>query len=160
MLGKSTLSELYLGSEPVQVSVHGERLVITLANAQEVSIPLQLVGVLSQNEQLPPDAQLLILRHPPQIDHVHVTDSTLNVYLRDGRLLACPLAWFPRLLHAAPSERNDYQLLGDDDLIYWPTLDEDIEISRLMEGGRSRESESSLRKWLQSRQATRLLAAD
>lgn len=160
MPGKSTLSDLYLGSEPIQVAVQGERLVITLANEQEISIPLQLVGALSQHEQLTPDAQLLILRRPPQIDHVHVTDNTLTVYLKDGRVLLCPLAWFPRLLHAAPNERNDCEILGNDDVIHWPTLDEDIELSRLIEGGKSLESESSVRKWLQSRQVLHRLAAD
>ncbi|MBI1929348.1 DUF2442 domain-containing protein, partial [Candidatus Poribacteria bacterium] len=55
-----------------------------------------------------------------QVDHVHVTDSALNVYLKDGRLLSCPLAWFPRLLHGTPAERHSYELSGDDNVIHWP----------------------------------------
>ena len=38
-------------------------------------------------------------------------------------------------------------------MIHWPTLDEDIELSRLFEGGKSIESERSLQRWLFSRKA-------
>ncbi|MCW5852493.1 MAG: DUF2442 domain-containing protein, partial [Anaerolineae bacterium] len=75
----------------------------------------------------------------------------LNVYLKDGRVLSSPLAWFPRLRHGTPAERNHYQLQGDDDVIHWPDLDEDIELLSLFQGGTSIESESSIQRWLQSR---------
>jgi len=149
----NTLSKLYLGSEPTQVKVDDDQLLITFAGGNTIAIPLQLVGQLGQDVSLPAEAQVLVLRQPPQIDHVHVTDSALNVYLKDGRLLSCPLAWFPRLLHGTAAERNHYELSGDDDVIHWPELDEDIELIRLFEGGRSVESESSLRRWLLSRQS-------
>lgn len=149
----NTLSSLYLGSEPVQVKVDDDQLLVILADGHTIAIPLQLVGQLGPDVPLPAEAEVLILRQPPQIDHVHVTDSALNVYLKDGRLLSCPLAWFPRLLHGTPAERNHYELSGDDNVIHWPELDEDIELIRLFEGGRSVESESSLRRWLSSRQA-------
>lgn len=161
MPGTNILSDLYLGSEPTSVDVQDDQLVITLANAHEIAIPLQFVGALAQNgKRLSSDAQYLILHNPPQIDHIHVSDSALNVYLTDGRLLSCPLAWFPRLLHASMSERNYYELLGNNDTIHWPTLDEDIELSRLIEGGKSAESEHSIQAWLQSRRASLLMAAD
>lgn len=149
----NTLNKLYLGSEPTQIKMADDQLLVTLADGQTIAIPLQLVGQLGQGVPLPAEAQVLILRQPPQIDHVHVTDSALNVYLKDGRLLSCPLAWFPRLLHGTPAERNHYELSGDDDVIHWPELDEDIELIRLFEGGRSVESESSLRRWLLWRQS-------
>lgn len=148
----NTLSKLYLGSEPISVKVDDDQLLLTLADGRTASIPLQLVGQLEQEEPLPAEVEILILRHPPQVDHVHVTDSTLNVYLKDGRLLSCPLAWFPRLLHGTPAERNHYKLSGDDNIIHWPELDEDIELVRLFEGGRSVESERSIQRWLLSRQ--------
>jgi hypothetical protein len=143
--------------------VDEDQLLVILADGRTVAIPLQLVGQLRQDEPLLAETQVLILRHPPQIDHVHVTDSALNVYLQDGRLLSCPLAWFPRLLHGTPAERNHYQLSGNDDVIHWPELDEDIELARLFEGGRSVESERSLQRWLATRplQAqTRVVADD
>ncbi|HKZ79516.1 MAG TPA: DUF2442 domain-containing protein [Anaerolineae bacterium] len=147
----STLSNLYLGSEPTQVTVEGDQLVVTLADGRTVAIPLQLASQLSQAEPLPGETQLLILRRPLRVDHVHVTDSALNVYLQDGRMLSCPLAWFPRLLHGTLAERNHYQVLGDDDVIHWPDLDEDVELLRLLEGGKSIESERSIQRWLMSR---------
>lgn len=160
MPGKNTLSDLYLGSDPINAKVQDDQVLITLANDQKIAIPLQLIGQLQQSEPFSAETQLIILRQPPQIDHVHVTDSTLNVYLVDGRLLACPLAWFPRLLHASSNERNYYELMGNNDIIHWPTVDEDIELSRLIEGGKSVESERSLQRWLQSRQSQLLVAAD
>lgn len=159
----NTLSRLYLGSDPTRARVDEDQLLVILADGRTVAIPLQLVGQLRQDEPLLAETQVLILRHPPQIDHVHVTDSALNVYLQDGRLLSCPLAWFPRLLHGTPAERNHYQLSGNDDVIHWPELDEDIELARLFEGGRSVESERSLQRWLATRplQAqTRVVADD
>lgn len=148
----NTLAKLYLGSEPTDVKVDEDQLLIVLADGRTVAIPLSLVSQLDRTESLPTEAQILVLRRPPQIDHIHVTDSALNVYLKDGRLLSCPLAWFPRLLHGSPAERNHYELNGDDNIIHWPELDEDIELTRLFEGGRSLESERSLQRWLLSRQ--------
>ncbi len=148
-----TLSKLYLGSEPAGVRADGDQLLVTLADGRTVSIPLQVVSQLEQADRLPAEAEVLILRHPPQVDHVRVTDSALNVYLKDGRLVSCPLAWSPRLLHGTPAERNRYELSGDDNVIHWPELDEDIELTRLFEGGKSVESERSIQRWLLSRQA-------
>ena len=149
----NTLSKLYLGSEPVSVRVEDDQLVVLLADERTLTLPLAFVSQVGQIQPLSAEAQLLILRQPPQIDHVHITDSLLNVYLMDGRLLSCPLAWFPRLLHGTPAERNHYELSGDNDVIYWPDLDEDIELTRLFEGGKSIESERSLQRWLLARQA-------
>jgi len=148
----NTLSKLYLGSDPIAVKVEDDQLVVMLADQRSLTIPLAFVSQVSQQQPLSAEAHLLILRQPPQIDHVHVTDSKLNVYLTDGRLLSCPLAWFPRLLHGTLAERNHYELGGGDDVIHWPDLDEDIELIRLFEGGKSRESERSLQRWLLSRQ--------
>ena len=38
--------------------------------------------------------------------NVQVTDDALIVDLSDGRTVSIPLAWFPRLLHRKPEERN------------------------------------------------------
>lgn len=148
----NTLSKLYLGSEPVAVRVEDDQLVVLLADERTLTLPLAFVSQVGQLQPLSAEAQLLILRQPPQIDHVHITDTLLNVYLTDGRLLSSPLAWFPRLLHGTSAERSHYELSGDGDVIYWPDLDEDIELTRLFEGGKSIESERSLQRWLLSRQ--------
>ena len=36
---------------------------------------------------------------------MEVIDDDLRVQLSDGRTLSAPLAWFPRLAHATPTER-------------------------------------------------------
>lgn len=149
----NTLSELYLGSEPVQVGIRDEQLVIALANGSSIGIPLQVVSQFASGAQTRADALVLVLNNSPHIDHVHVSESALNVYLADGRLLSCPLSWFPRLVHGTPAERNNYELVGENDAIHWPDLDEDIELTRLFEGGPSAESENSIQQWLASRRA-------
>lgn len=156
------LASLYLGSEPVGVTVLNDQLIVRLADQRALALPLSLLSQLSSDQSLPTTTQFLLLRQPPAIARVHVTERMLNVYLRDGRMLASPLAWFPRLMHGTPDERNHYELSGDDDVIHWPDLDEDIELIRLFEGGQSLESEQSIQRWLRSRQASNVatLAAD
>ena len=55
----------------------------------------------------------LILETEPLANQVTVTDEWLIVDLVDGRSLSIPLAWYPRLMHASPPERQNWQLLGD-----------------------------------------------
>jgi hypothetical protein len=150
MLGTTTLANLYLGSDLGNAAIEEDTLEITLSDGRTIVVPLEFISELSQ-QPLSPEAQLLILRHPPQINHVHVTANALNVYLEDGRMLSSPLSWFPRLLHGTETERNRYQLLGDNDVIHWPDLDEDIDLSRLFVGGKSQESEGSIQRWLATR---------
>jgi hypothetical protein len=76
----------------------------------------------------------------------------LIVDLVDGRTLSAPLEWYPRLLHATPAERANWQLLGDGYAVEWPELDEHIGIEGLLAGRRSGESNASLARWLASRQ--------
>ena len=153
MCSTHTLGELYLGSLPTGVAVQDDQLVVTLADGRAVEFPLSFVSELSHRQPLQAEAEILILRHPPKLDHVHVTDTSLNVYLQDGRMLSSPLAWFPRLWHGTPAERNNYRVLGNDDALYWPDLNEDIDLLGLLQGGKSGESDRSIQNWLQSRVA-------
>lgn len=59
-------------------------------------------------------------------------EDILWVALSDGRTLGAPLAWFPRLLHATPSQRAAVTLspMG----LHWEALDEDISIAGLIAG--------------------------
>jgi hypothetical protein len=84
---------------------------------------------------------------------VVVTEETLTVDLTDGRTLSVPLVWFPRLLHGTPAERAQWQLVGHGEGIHWPALDEDISVESLLMGRRSGESQTSFRRWLESRPA-------
>jgi hypothetical protein len=54
------------------------------------------------------------------------------VELDDGRTLGVPLAWFPRLLHGAPAERDAVALSPSG--LHWEALDEDVSIAGLLAG--------------------------
>jgi hypothetical protein len=82
---------------------------------------------------------------------VKVTADTLAVDLTDGRTISVPLAWFPRLLNGSVSERNNWRFIAHGEGIHWTDLDEDISVEGLLMGQQSRESQSSLEKWLQTR---------
>jgi hypothetical protein len=82
---------------------------------------------------------------------VAVSDDTLSVELADGRTIAAPLAWYPRLAHATAEERNSWRLLGGGRGIHWPAVDEDISVANLLAGQPSAESQSSFKKWLAGR---------
>ena len=63
---------------------------------------------------------------------VRFDDDTMWVDLSDGRTLGVPLAWFPRLLHAAPDVRARVEISRTG--LHWDDLDEDISIAGLLEG--------------------------
>ena len=65
-------------------------------------------------------------------EHVTFDDDTIWVALSDGCTLGIPLAWFPRLLHAAPSERTQVQISPFG--LHWEALDEDISVAGLIAG--------------------------
>jgi hypothetical protein len=93
----------------------------------------------------------LTLEIEPIAIEVTVTDKKLLIELEDGRSIAIPLEWYPRLLHGTVQERQNYQLLGDGYAIEWPELDEHIGIEGLLAGRRSSESQRSLERWLVGR---------
>lgn len=93
----------------------------------------------------------LTLEIEPVAIEVAVTDNKLIIELVDGRTLAIPLEWYPRLLHGTSVERQNWQLLGEGYVIEWPDLDEHIGIEGLLAGRRSSESQRSLEQWLDTR---------
>jgi hypothetical protein len=86
------------------------------------------------------------------VENVRVTDDTLIVDCDDGRSVSLPLAWYPRLLHGTPKERNTWRPCGGTGTgIHWPLLDEDLSVEGLLAGRRSGESEMSFERWLKAR---------
>lgn len=82
---------------------------------------------------------------------VRVTADSLEVELTDGRSVAVPLAWYPRLASGTMAERNNWRFIGHGIGIHWPALDEDISVDNLLSGARSGESQRSFKAWLQQR---------
>ena len=89
----------------------------------------------------------------PRAETVMITKDTLSVNLSDGRTILVPLEWFPRLLHATASERNNWRLLGKGHGIHWEDIDEDISVEGLLAGRPSGESQESFKKWLSQRRS-------
>lgn len=56
----------------------------------------------------------------------------LRVTLADGREIAVPLVWFPRLLDATLEQRGNWRLIGRGQGIHWPDLDEDLSVAGLL----------------------------
>lgn len=63
---------------------------------------------------------------------VRFDDDSMWVDLSDGRIIAVPLARFPRLLHAAPSQRTQVEISPNG--LHWDALNEDISIAGLLAG--------------------------
>lgn len=94
----------------------------------------------------------LVVEAPAAIaQQVQVTDDELVIALTDGRRISAPLAWYPRLLHGTPTERNHWRLIADGEGIHWPDLDEDLSVEGVVLGRPSGESQASLKRWLAQR---------
>jgi hypothetical protein len=65
--------------------------------------------------------------------HVSFGDDTLIIDLEDGRQLAVPIAWFPRLAQADPAQRSKWELVGRGIGISWRDIDEDISVENLLQ---------------------------
>lgn len=87
---------------------------------------------------------------PDAVD-VQISDDAVTVELSDARSISVPLAWYPRLLYGRPEERRNWRLSGGGEGIHWEGLDEDVSVEGLLAGRRSRESQASLKRWLESR---------
>ncbi len=87
----------------------------------------------------------------PRAMAVAVADDTLSVDLSDGRTIAVPLDWYPRLAEGTASERANWRLIDRGSGIHWPDLDEDVSVSALLAGKPSAEAGPSLRRWLAAR---------
>lgn len=74
------------------------------------------------------------LTSKPVADAVDVafTEDELEVTLADGRRIAVPLEWFPRLLRATPAQRANWRLIGRGVGIHWEELNEDISVRSLL----------------------------
>jgi hypothetical protein len=63
---------------------------------------------------------------------VAFTSDELVVTLADGRKIATPLAWYPRLRDADAAQRNHFELMAMG--VHWPELDEDLGVAGMLSG--------------------------
>src|SRR5438105_1179809 len=71
--------------------------------------------------------------HPSAVEF---TATELVVTLADGRRIATPLEWYPRLAHASATQRANFEIMPMG--IHWPELDEDLGIVGMLKGRRAR----------------------
>jgi hypothetical protein len=81
---------------------------------------------------------ILTLESEPLAVDVAVDETTLRVSLDDGRELAVPVEWFPRLRDASSADRANWRLIGIGEGIHWPEIDEDISVLGLLAGNRQK----------------------
>jgi hypothetical protein len=65
---------------------------------------------------------------------VAFSEDALSVALRDGRVISVPLVWYPRLLNATRTQRENWKIAGGGYGIHWPDVDEDLSTEGLLRG--------------------------
>ena len=73
-----------------------------------------------------------VVGYGPLAADVKYTRDALVVVLEDGRQISVPLAWFPRLENATPTQRKNWRLIGGGIGIHWEDIDEDVSIESLL----------------------------
>jgi hypothetical protein len=76
----------------------------------------------------------LALAADERVAGVEFDVDTLSVALMDGRTITVPLTWYPRLLNATPTQRQNWQIAGGGYGIHWPEIDEDLSTEGLLRG--------------------------
>jgi hypothetical protein len=66
---------------------------------------------------------------------VTFTDTELVVTLADGRRIATPLDWYPRLKGATAGQRANFEIMPMG--IHWPDIDEDLSVAGMLKGNRA-----------------------
>jgi hypothetical protein len=69
-----------------------------------------------------------------RVADVRFDENSLIVDLMDGRTIAVPLAWYPRLFDATPAQRAHWQKAGAGYGVHWPEIDEDLSTEGLLRG--------------------------
>jgi hypothetical protein len=66
---------------------------------------------------------------------VSVTATELVVTLADGRRIATPLEWYPRLKNATAAQRANFEIMPMG--VHWPDIDEDLSVAGMLKGNRA-----------------------
>jgi len=74
----------------------------------------------------------LAIRVEPRAIDISFSTDALKVVLADGREVAAPLEWFPRLRDANEQQRKNWRLIGRGIGIHWAEIDEDISVKSLL----------------------------
>jgi hypothetical protein len=69
-----------------------------------------------------------------RVKAVLIDDDRIAVELMDGREIAVPLVWYPRLADATKEQRSHWRIAGGGYGIHWPDIDEDLSTDGLLRG--------------------------
>ena len=68
------------------------------------------------------------------VKRVWFEENFICLELNDGREVRTPLSFYPRLLSAKPSDREDLEIIGLGTGIHWGKLDEDLSVEGILLG--------------------------
>jgi len=60
--------------------------------------------------------------------------NSITVFLTDGCAISVPLAWYPRLYHATPEQREAWEICGGGYGLHWEEIDEDLSTEGMVRG--------------------------
>ncbi|MDA3792599.1 MAG: DUF2442 domain-containing protein [Elusimicrobia bacterium] len=63
---------------------------------------------------------------------VWFSKNKLSLRLSDGRELAVPIDWFPKLRDATDKQKQDWRFISNGIGIHWEEIDEDISVAGLL----------------------------
>lgn len=69
-----------------------------------------------------------------RVADVRFGEAQIVIELMNGRTIAVPLAWYPRLFSATPKQRANWKKSGGGYGIHWPDVDEDLAVEGLLRG--------------------------
>ena len=67
-------------------------------------------------------------------------EDNIWLALEDGRQIAAPLGFYPRLLHATKQQREHYEFIGPGIGIHWPNIYQDLSVAGILMGRKDRTS--------------------
>jgi hypothetical protein len=76
----------------------------------------------------------LAIRADERVKGVSFTEGSIIVDLMDGRTIAVPLIWYPRLFHATSEQRQRWEICGGGYGIHWEEIDEDLSTEGMLRG--------------------------
>lgn len=83
-----------------------------------------------------------LITNAERVQNVYFTEDTISVDLMDGRTIVVPLVWYPRLLAASPSQREEWEVCGGGYGIHWEEINEDLSTEGLLRGAPAPRSQS------------------
>lgn len=61
------------------------------------------------------------------------SNTKMILFIEDGREIAFPLEWFPKLRNATEKQLSKWRFIGNGEGIHWDELDEDLSVEKLLE---------------------------